>query len=110
MLYPVSAESDAKRTSADMEKGETGKETMDLFPQIAGFGSEAATKEAPDARYTSLFCWVSVHSHSHVMLAWYYCCSQLMTENVKKKQSTCCEKQLLVASFLFVKQLCLRLM
>nr|ACG35609.1 hypothetical protein [Zea mays]AND66091.1 TIFY7 [Zea mays] len=23
---------------------------MDLFPQIAGFGSEAATKEAPDAR------------------------------------------------------------
>lgn len=51
MLYPVSAESDAKRTSTDMEKGETGKETMDLFPQIAGFGSEAATKEAPDARY-----------------------------------------------------------
>jgi hypothetical protein len=87
VLYPVSAESDAKRTSADMEKGETGKETMDLFPQIAGFGSEAATKEAPDARYTSLFCWVSVHSHSHVMLAWYYCCSQLMTENVKKKNN-----------------------
>jgi len=46
----IRAESDAKRTSADMEKGETGKETMDLFPQIAGFGSEAATKEAPDAR------------------------------------------------------------
>lgn len=43
-------EADAKRTSADTEKGETRKETMDLFPQNAGFGSEAAMKEAPDAR------------------------------------------------------------
>lgn len=45
----IRAEVDAKRTSADTEKGETTKETMDLFPQNAGFGSEAAMKEAPNA-------------------------------------------------------------
>ncbi|XP_006650179.1 protein TIFY 10a [Oryza brachyantha] len=35
------------RDEADAQKG---KETMELFPQNAGFGSEAAVKEAPDAR------------------------------------------------------------
>ncbi|XP_066387804.1 protein TIFY 10a-like [Miscanthus floridulus] len=47
----IRAEADAKRTSAeDTQRGETTKETMDLFPQNAGFDSEAAMKEAPDAR------------------------------------------------------------
>ncbi|TKV95655.1 hypothetical protein SEVIR_9G376600v4 [Setaria viridis] len=41
---------DAQRTPADAEKGDARKETMDLFPQDAGFGTEAAAQEAPDAR------------------------------------------------------------
>ena len=36
---------------ADEGKVEAGKETMELFPQNAGFRSEATTQEAPDARY-----------------------------------------------------------
>ncbi|CAN6300602.1 unnamed protein product [Urochloa humidicola] len=39
---------DALRTSADAEKGEVSKETMDLFPQNAGFGHDGAG--ALDAR------------------------------------------------------------
>ncbi|CAN6294775.1 unnamed protein product [Urochloa humidicola] len=39
---------DTQRTSADAEKGEVRKETMDLFPQNAGFGHEGAG--ALDAR------------------------------------------------------------
>jgi jasmonate ZIM domain-containing protein len=35
--------------SADAEKAR--KETMDLFPQNAGFGAEAAAQEGTDARY-----------------------------------------------------------
>ncbi|OEL37973.1 Protein TIFY 10a [Dichanthelium oligosanthes] len=41
---------DAQRTSVDAEKGEAKKATMDLFPQNAGFGPEAAAQGAPDAR------------------------------------------------------------
>ncbi|CAL4931480.1 unnamed protein product [Urochloa decumbens] len=41
---------DAQRTSADAEKGDARKETMDLFPQNAGFGAEGAAQGAPDAR------------------------------------------------------------
>jgi len=41
---------DAQRTSADAEKGDARKETMDLFPQNAGFCSDAAGQGAPDAR------------------------------------------------------------
>jgi jasmonate ZIM domain-containing protein len=47
----VSAEAaDAQRTSADAEKGDARKETMNLFPQNAGFCSEAAGQGTPDAR------------------------------------------------------------
>ncbi|XP_062211495.1 protein TIFY 10a-like isoform X2 [Phragmites australis] len=46
----IRAEVDAQRTSADAEKGEARKETMELFPQNAGFGSEAAAQGDPDAR------------------------------------------------------------
>jgi len=41
---------DAQRTSADAQKGDARKETMDLFPQNAGFCSDAAGQGAPDAR------------------------------------------------------------
>ncbi|PUZ40747.1 hypothetical protein GQ55_9G448200 [Panicum hallii var. hallii] len=41
---------DAQRTSADAEKGDGRKETMNLFPQNAGFCSEAAGQGTPDAR------------------------------------------------------------
>ena len=51
-IFLVSAEAaDAQRTSADAEKGDARKETMDLFPQNAGFYSDAAGQGAPDARY-----------------------------------------------------------
>ncbi|CAN6289181.1 unnamed protein product [Urochloa humidicola] len=42
---------DAQRTSTDAEKGEeVRKETMDLFPQNAGFRHEGAAQGGPDAR------------------------------------------------------------
>jgi len=51
-IFLVSAEAaDAQRTSADAQKGDARKETMDLFPQNAGFCSDAAGQGAPDARY-----------------------------------------------------------
>jgi hypothetical protein len=52
------------------------KETMDLFPQNAGFGSEAAMKEAPDARYLTKqiplyairFRFTAILVHLHVSM------------------------------------------
>ncbi|XP_062215397.1 protein TIFY 10a-like [Phragmites australis] len=46
----IRAEADVQRTPADGDKGAARKEAMDLFPQNAGFGSEAAVQEGPDAR------------------------------------------------------------
>lgn len=46
----IRAEAGAQRTPSDTAKGEVRKETMDLFPQNAGFGSKATIQETPDAR------------------------------------------------------------
>jgi hypothetical protein len=57
MSYHFSGEADANK----------GKETMELFPQNSGFGSEAAAvKETPDARYStqSLFELLQLSVHT----------------------------------------------
>ena len=66
---------------------------MDLFPQNAGFGSEAAMKEASDARYLTKqiplcsirfrFTAILVHIHVSMILL----LQSVMTENVEKQSA-----------------------
>jgi hypothetical protein len=58
------------------------KETMDLFSQNAGFGSEAAMNEALDARYlTKQMPLCSIRFRSTAILVHIHVC---MILNVKK--------------------------
>jgi jasmonate ZIM domain-containing protein len=61
---------DAQRTSADAEKGDARKETMNLFPQNAGFCSDAAGQGTPDARY-----WKHETKHPSIWFASVQSCS-----------------------------------
>ncbi|WVZ57228.1 hypothetical protein U9M48_007638 [Paspalum notatum var. saurae] len=51
----IRAGADAQKTSAVTEKVEARKETMDLFPQNTGFGSEATDAREQEKRQLTIF-------------------------------------------------------